>query len=359
MSPGVEGDEPLRLALIGCGRIAQVAHLPAIEKVAGVELVGVADPSPTLARGVAERYGVRRYTTEAAELFAAPDVDAVVLAVPDRHHRALAEAGAARGQARAGREAAGRRPARTARRWSELVEETGRVLQVGAMKRHDPGVRFAHRWLQDRVGPVLSFAAWYRVSSLRPALEATLFPRLTVDPAVRAQEATFKADRARYLLATHGAHLFDSLGFLFGELDLVQARFARQGDDCAWAGLVTSRDGAVGSFDLTVDRHGPWSEGFAASGAGGSVEVEADFPFFRRASRVRAFSEADRSTTVPSFDETNAYVLQLRHFAARSARRGASRTRRARRLGGGRADRGGTAGVRRRAGWLTGSRRSG
>jgi predicted dehydrogenase len=314
VSPGAEDGEPLRLALIGCGRIAQVAHLPAIEKVAEVELVGVADPSLTLVRGVAERYRVRRCTTQVAELFAAPDVNAVLLAVPDRYHRALAEAAL-----RAGKHVLVEKPlAATSEDCEALVElvgETGLVLQVGAMKRHDPGVRFARDWLRQRVGPVLSFAAWYRVSSLRPGLEATLFPPLIVDPDVRAHEARFKADRARYLLATHGAHLFDSLGFLFGELELVQARFASQGDDCAWAGLVTTRDGAVGSFDLTVDRHGPWSEGLAASGAGGSVQVEADFPFLRRASQVQAFSEAHRSTTVPSFDETNAYVLQLRHFA--------------------------------------------
>ena len=37
--------DPVRLALIGCGRIAQVAHLPAVEKAEGVELVAVCDPS--------------------------------------------------------------------------------------------------------------------------------------------------------------------------------------------------------------------------------------------------------------------------------------------------------------------------
>jgi len=35
--------DPVRLALIGCGRIAQVAHLPAVEKAEGVELVAVSD----------------------------------------------------------------------------------------------------------------------------------------------------------------------------------------------------------------------------------------------------------------------------------------------------------------------------
>ena len=38
-------NEPVRLALIGCGRIAQVAHLPAIEKADGVEVIALSDPS--------------------------------------------------------------------------------------------------------------------------------------------------------------------------------------------------------------------------------------------------------------------------------------------------------------------------
>ena len=45
--------EPVRLALIGCGRIAQVAHLPALEKAEGIELVAVSDLSAAVARSVA------------------------------------------------------------------------------------------------------------------------------------------------------------------------------------------------------------------------------------------------------------------------------------------------------------------
>ncbi len=36
--------EPVRLAVVGCGRIAQAAHLPALEKANGIQLVAVADP---------------------------------------------------------------------------------------------------------------------------------------------------------------------------------------------------------------------------------------------------------------------------------------------------------------------------
>jgi predicted dehydrogenase len=304
---------PLRLGLIGCGRIAQVAHLPALEKLDAVQLVALADPSAALVRAVAERYRVPSYTTRAAEVLADANVEAVLLAVPDRHHRPLAEAAL-----RAGKHVLVEKPLASTpeegEALAELVEATGLVLQVGAMKRHDPGLRFARRWLRETVGPVLSFAAWYRVSSLRPGLEATLFPPLIVDPAVREHEAGFKSDRARYLLATHGAHLFDSLRFLLGDLDQLHVRFAAQGDDFAWAGLLGSRGGAVGSFDLTVNGHGEWSEGLVASGSGGSVQIDTDFPFFRRASRVRAFSEADHTTRMPSFTDTDPYSLQLRHF---------------------------------------------
>ena len=54
----------VRVALIGCGRIAQVAHLPALEKAEGVQPVAVSDPGEYVARPVARRYdvpkGVRR-----------------------------------------------------------------------------------------------------------------------------------------------------------------------------------------------------------------------------------------------------------------------------------------------------------
>ena len=44
--------DPVRLTLIGCGRIAQVAHLPAMEKAEGIELVSVSDLSAEVARSV-------------------------------------------------------------------------------------------------------------------------------------------------------------------------------------------------------------------------------------------------------------------------------------------------------------------
>ena len=77
---------PVRLALIGCGRIAQVAHLPALEKADGIQLVAVSDPSAHVARAVARRYDVSAAHTNQADVFADESIEAVIVAAPDRFH---------------------------------------------------------------------------------------------------------------------------------------------------------------------------------------------------------------------------------------------------------------------------------
>ncbi|MGH6691805.1 MAG: hypothetical protein ACREF4_14125 [Gammaproteobacteria bacterium] len=62
--------ERVRIALVECGRIAQVAHLPPFEKAAGVELVAVSDPSREVDEGVARRYAVPGVYTSAGEVAA-------------------------------------------------------------------------------------------------------------------------------------------------------------------------------------------------------------------------------------------------------------------------------------------------
>ena len=48
----------IRLALIGCGAVAKIHHLPAIARVEAVELAALVDPSLERARELAQQYGV-------------------------------------------------------------------------------------------------------------------------------------------------------------------------------------------------------------------------------------------------------------------------------------------------------------
>ncbi|PRY44990.1 Gfo/Idh/MocA family protein [Umezawaea tangerina] len=312
--------DTVRVALIGCGRIAQVAHLPALEKADGIDLVAVCDPSGGVARAVARRYGVPSAHTDQREVFTDPSVDAVIVAAPDRFHHSIAAEALA-----AGKHVLVEKPLAStvaeAEALADLVDRTGLVLQVGAMKRHDQGVRFAGRFVAERLGEVRSFNAWYRIGDLRPGIEATLFPHVHADLAARQVEAGFKADRRRYLLATHGAHVFDTVRYLLGDVSSVVARHREDGKDQTWQALLTTAAGAVGTISITVDVPGVPTEGIEVFGSAGTVRVDTHFPFYRRASTVHAY--ADGLTTVPELTDGDAYERQLEAFA-RTIRDGGS-----------------------------------
>jgi predicted dehydrogenase len=303
--------DPVRLALVGCGRIAQVAHLPAVEKAEGVELVAVSDPSGAVARSVARRRGVAAYTDQGS-VWADGSVEAVIVAAPDRfHHRLATEALAA------GRHVLVEKPLASTVAEAEdlvgLVDRTGLTLQVGAMKRHDQGVRYAGRFIAERLGQVRSFNAWYRIGDLRPGIEAALFPPVVAEPDARRREAAAKADRRRYLLATHGAHVFDTVRFLLGEVASLVARHRGHDRDHVWQLLVTTAAGAVGTVTIAADVPGLPAEGIEVFGVTGAVRVDLHFPFYRRAATVHAYT--DGAVVVPTLTDGDAYQRQVEAFA--------------------------------------------
>ncbi len=86
--------EPLRVGLVGCGRLAELGYVPALAVAHGVRLVAVADPDS--ARAAAVGQGVARYA-DAAGMLDAGEVDALVLATPAHVHLEDARRAAASG----------------------------------------------------------------------------------------------------------------------------------------------------------------------------------------------------------------------------------------------------------------------
>jgi predicted dehydrogenase len=129
----------------------------------------------------------------------------------------------------------------------------------------------------------------------------------------RQTEATFKADRRRYLLATHGAHVFDTVRFLLGDVAAIVARHRKDGKDQIWQVLLTTASGAVGTVTITVDVPGVPTEGIEVFGSTGTIRVDTHFPFYRRASTVHAYAEGE--TIVPELTDGDAYERQAEAFA--------------------------------------------
>jgi predicted dehydrogenase len=193
-----------------------------------------------------------------------------------------------------------------------LVDRTGLVPQVGAMKRHDEGVRYARRFVAEGLGQVRSFSAWYRIGDLRPGIEATLFPpvgRASHRPAGGGVQGRPPA----YLLATHGAHIFDTVRFLLGDVASLVARHRRHGPDHVWQALLTTTAGAVGTVTIAADVPGLPAEGIEVLGSTGAVRVDLHFPFSRRAATVRAYR--DGAVVVPTHTDGDVYERQVEAFA--------------------------------------------
>jgi predicted dehydrogenase len=302
---------PLRLGVIGCGRIAQVAHLPAVAKSAAVELVAVCDPSPVLAGAVSHRYSVPGMAS-AADLLAL-DLEAVLVAVPDRFHKDIGCAALA-----AGRHVLMEKPAAVTAAEAEdlaaLADKAGLKVQIGAMRRHDPGLQHARSALAD-LGPVQLATFWYRLpSALRRSTEAALFPPVTVDEQVTSAESAFKADRESYLLRTHGAHVFDAVRYLLGPAAGVRAELFRGGADLHWQGTIQAA-AAPATFTISANVHADYSEGIEIFAAQGQVSIRSYFPFYRRPSTVRVFREAALAWTEPDYGAVDPYQRQLEAFA--------------------------------------------
>jgi predicted dehydrogenase len=311
-SPATPRNRTLRLGIIGTGRISQVAHLPAATKADGVQLVVVCDSSPVVVGQVAVRYGVHGCTGFAQLL---EKVDAVLVATPDASHFPIAAEAL-----RAGKHVLVEKPladtVAAAVELDRLATNGNLKLQVGAMKRHDPGIDFARR-ARHLIGPVHTAQAWYRVmSALRPPTERALFPKVVLDETVAEAQGEQKADREQYLLRTHGAHVFDGVRYLVGEVASLRAEVARSGPDFSWhgTGRVVGSGGLV-SFEISASVHGQWAEGFDIYGERGHLRVRSFFPFFRRASEVTLFTEDDGVQVSPLFGDTDPYERQLEAFA--------------------------------------------
>ncbi len=137
----------LRLGVVGCGQISQLAHLPAIRMSEEVELVALCDRRRNLLDAVAERYGVARVFADPEDLFADADVEAVILCVPTMEHHLLAIKALEAGKHVLVEKPMATSVARAEQMLAAAASSSGRLM-VGHHKRYDLGCELARERLQ-------------------------------------------------------------------------------------------------------------------------------------------------------------------------------------------------------------------
>lgn len=77
---------PVRIAVVGAGAIAQLAHLPVLSKLRGAQLVALCDNDRAKARALADRFDIPDVFTDIDDLLDYDELDAAVIASPSHLH---------------------------------------------------------------------------------------------------------------------------------------------------------------------------------------------------------------------------------------------------------------------------------
>ena len=84
-----------RIGIIGCGKIAQVRHLPEYAENPDVQIAALADLNLERAEKLAQRYGAKAYASD-VELLADRSIDAVSICSANNSHAEMAIAAVSR-----------------------------------------------------------------------------------------------------------------------------------------------------------------------------------------------------------------------------------------------------------------------
>jgi predicted dehydrogenase len=320
-----------RIGIIGCGPIAQNAHLPAIEKARDVRLQAIAETDAALREQVLLRYHPQTVYKHSDEIFADPNVDLVILAVGDGLHVRLAM-----DAIRAGKHVLVEKPLGISTQECESLRSLvrpDRVFAVGCNRRFLPGVKAAKAFA-SRSQTIASYTAFYYDSTFRHRVtQPNLFPlemqnsgRIT-----RGAGTDWKTtDRRIYNLLTHSPHLLDLAGNLVGPIEKVRA-IHRERDITSEAGsrIVShvwhvdvgfvpkpgENEGATGHFELVLPRRGEFAEGFKLETNLGRALVEYPYVWFQREERVEIYEAHTKTISRPDGQDTNTFRLQLEALA--------------------------------------------
>ena len=154
--------EPLRLAVVGTGAIAQIVHLPLLKGMSDVELVAVADRDERKAEAIAGRLGIERAHEDEEEVFAADDIDAVVICSPNHLHQ-----GQAVGALEGGKHVLVERPLALDQKGAEAAcraaEKADRALMVALNNRWRPDVAGVKAFVESgELGSIFSMqGGWF------------------------------------------------------------------------------------------------------------------------------------------------------------------------------------------------------
>lgn len=312
------GQPPLRIGVLGAGPIAQFGHFEACSKASNAELYAICDVAEDLAERMAITHDAGHVFTDYDAMLADPNVEGVVVATSDPFHVPMSIKALEAGKAVLSEKPLGIN-VEDVLELEAAVERTGGYLQVGHMKRFDPGIEAAKHFIDTKMGDIQALKAWYCDSTHRYTNTDAIQPLPVRSANARKPAGDPKADKQSYFMLAHGSHLVDLMRHLAGEITAVSARLSQKFGAYCWFVDVEFANGTLGHMDLTVAVRMDWHEGFQMYGEHGAILAKTFNPWYYRSSEVDIFDEETASTTRVLGADGHFFKRQVEGFA-RAAR---------------------------------------
>ncbi len=201
-----EGKNMIRAGIAGCGKIAQMRHLPEYRDHPGAQVSGLFDLNRDRARELAALYHARAYA-DYEEMLADPQIDAVSICTANAFHADMAVAAL-----NAGKHVLCEKPMATTlndcERMVRAARANGKELMIGQNQRLAPAHAKARELMeQGAIGRLITFTTCFRHGGPET---------WTVDPGAN----NWFFDKARAVMgamADLGIHKTDLIQFLTGQ----------------------------------------------------------------------------------------------------------------------------------------------
>lgn len=254
----------MKVAVIGCGNIANNAHIPAYLKNPQAEIVYFCDILPERAAHAVEQYGCGKACTDYHQVLNDPEIEAVSVCTPNNVHAQIAI-----DAMRAGKHVLCEKPAaRTyeeAQKMQKVQHETGKTLNIGVVNRFNDSVNRIKEYIDSgKLGEVFHVYVSFRSHRSIPGLGGAF---------------TTKAISGGGALIDWGVHFLDIVMYCCGDpmpKTVSSEAFCRLGKDIPsytyrnmWAGppildgtydVEDSITGIIRTSGPTITFQGAWAQ---------------------------------------------------------------------------------------------------
>ena len=193
----------IKIGILGCGKIAQVRHIPEYAANPDCQLVGFYNPTKSRAEDMAAKYGGLAYDT-AEELLANPEIDAVSVCAANYAHAALSIQAL-----KAGKHVLCEKPMATTladcEAMVECAKKNGKFLMIGHNQRLAKAHMEAKRLIDaGLIGDIITFRTSFghggpETWAIKPGKDTWFFDKSKAAMGVMADLGVHKTDLIQYL----------------------------------------------------------------------------------------------------------------------------------------------------------------